>query len=214
MKKILLGLAGLLLASLACALPGGLGGGPLLQDDFEGFDQTWGTGSDSDSSVEYVNGGLNFQIFTPYYFVWSMPNDEDYSNVHIDVTVNNSSTDPNATFGIICNEGIPDTNKYYFAVTVNGQYAIARAAVAQDDFFLTGNNNWENSDLIPVNAASYQIGVDCGVGVLTLYVNGQQVASVNDTTYSSGGAGVFAWSDEKNSGVNVTFDDFVVTQLK
>lgn len=214
MKKILLALTGVLLASLACALPGGLGGGPLLQDDFEGFDQTWGTGSDSDSAVEYVGGGLNFQVFTPFYFVWSMANEEDYSNVHIDVTAKNSSIDSNAAFGVICNEGIPDTNKYYFAITPNGQYAIARAAVAQDDFFLTGNNDWADSDLIPLNAASYQIGVDCGNGMLTLSVNGQQVASVNDTTYTSGGVGLFAWSEEMSSGANVTFDDFVVTQLK
>ena len=50
--------------------------------------------------------------------------------------------------------------------------------------------------------------------MLTLYVNGQAIDSVNDATYTSGAVGLFAWSDEQNSGANVTFDDFIVTELK
>jgi hypothetical protein len=201
---------------MACGLPSipGLSGGPLFQDDFSGFEQTWGTGTDSDSSIEYSNGGLNMQVYETNYFVWSTPNDEDYTNIHIEVTAQNNSSDPNTAFGVICNQGIPSTNYYYFAVTASGQYAIARGAVAKDDFFMTGDNDWVNSDLIPQDAASYQIGADCGNGVLTLYVNGQQVASVNDSTYTSGAVGLFTWSDEQTSSANVTFDNFIVTELK
>lgn len=215
-KKILMALVGLIFATMACGIPSipGLGSGPLLQDDFGGFDQTWGTGTDSDSSVEYSNSALNMTVYTPNYFVWSAPNDEDYSNVHIEVTVQNNSGDVNTSFGIICDQGIPSTNMYYFAITPNGQYAIARGAVAKDDFFMTGNDQWADSDVIPQGASSYQLGADCGNGVLTLYVNGQQVASVNDATYTDGNVGLFTWSSEDNTGANLTFDDFVVTELK
>lgn len=215
-KKVLFAILALALAAMACGLPSipGLSGGPLFQDDFGGFEQTWGTGTDSDSSIEYSNGGLNMQVYETNYFVWSTPNDEDYTNIHIEVTVQNNSSDPNTAFGVICNQGIPSTNYYYFAVTANGQYAIARGAVAQDDFFMTGDNQWSNSDLIPQNAASYQLGADCGNGALTLYVNGQQVASVNDSTYTSGAVGLFTWSDEQSSSANMTFDNFIVTELK
>ncbi|MFZ5878012.1 MAG: hypothetical protein ACOY0R_01455 [Chloroflexota bacterium] len=215
-KKVLFAILALALAAMACGLPSipGLSGGPLFQDDFGGFEQTWGTGTDSDSSIEYSNGGLNMQVYETNYFVWSTPNDEDYTNIHIEVTAQNNSSDPNTAFGVICNQGIPSTNYYYFAVTASGQYAIARGAVAKDDFFMTGDNDWANSDLIPQDAASYQIGADCGNGVLTLYVNGQQVASVNDSTYTSGAVGLFTWSDEQTSSANVTFDNFIVTELK
>lgn len=215
-KKVLFAVLALALAMMACGVPSlpGLTGGPLFQDDFGGFDENWGTGTDSDSSVEYVNSGLNMQVYQTNYFVWSTPNDEDYTNIRVEVTAQNNSSDPNAAFGVICNQGIPSTNYYYFAVTANGQYAIARGAVAKKDFFMTGNNEWAESDLIPQDAASYQIGADCGNGVLTLYVNGQAIDSVNDATYTSGAVGLFAWSDEQNSGANVTFDDFIVTELK
>ena len=102
---------------------------------------------------------------------------------------------------------------YYFAVTAGGQYAIAKSAVAQDHVFLTNNDTWGESPLIPVNASSYRVGADCGGdGTLTLYVNGQQIDSVNDTDYSSGGVALFALSADEGT-TNISFDDFVLTVL-
>ena len=208
-SRIVFAIAALTLAALACqAIPGV--GGPLLSDDFSS--ESWGVGTDSDSSVEYANQALQFIVFTTNYFVWSTPNDEDYSNVHIEVTALNNSTDSTTAFGIICNMQVTDTS-YYFAVTPAGQYAIAVSAVALDDVFLTNNDQWANSDLIPQNASSYRVGADCGNGVLTLYVNGVQIDSVTDTTYTSGNVAVFTWSGEEAAGADVSFDDFVMTKL-
>src|SRR5215213_5857812 len=50
----------------------------LLQDDFSGGRTTWGTGTDADSAVEYVDEALNMQVFTKNYFVWTTPNDKEY----------------------------------------------------------------------------------------------------------------------------------------
>jgi hypothetical protein len=44
-------------------------------------------------------------------------------------------------------------------------------------------------------------------------VDGQLVDSVSDATFTSGNVGLFAWSDEKQNSTDVTFDDFVVTNL-
>lgn len=219
MKKILLPVLAILMATLACALPGRNGGntnnGPrqLFSDDFSKKDN-WQTGKLDSGSIQYSDGGLAFKIDTPNYFLWSIVGDEKYSGIHIEVTVKNNSTDEKAAFGVICNEGIPDTNKYYFAIRPDGGYAIALAAVAKDDVFLTNEDTWDTSEDIPVGASSYQIGVDCGEGVQTLYVNGKEIASVKDDTYTKGQVGLFAWTNEKESGVNVTFDDFVITELK
>jgi hypothetical protein len=201
-------------AALACSLPTIPGlDGPLLDDNFDGFSQTWGTGTDSDSSVEYTDGGLRFLVSETLFYVWSNPNEEDYSNVHIEVTAKNNSSDPNAAFGIICNQGVIDSNLYYFAVTSNGEYAIAKGSIALDDVFLTNDDQWAASDLIAKNAPAYRIGADCGNGTLTLYVDGQQIASVQDPSYSSGLVALFAWSHEVENGTDVTFDDFVITRL-
>jgi hypothetical protein len=207
-SKLLVAVAALVLASLAC---NALGSRALLEDDFSGNDTTWGTGTDADSSVEYTNGALKFFVNKDLYFVWSTPNADDYENIHIEVTAINNSTDETGAFGIICHLQITDTS-YYFAVTGAGEYAIGKYTFAGDTL-LTNEGKWGESSKIASNADSYRIGADCGNNTLSLYVDGQQVDSVSDTTYTSGNVGVFAWSGEELDGTDVSFDDFVVTKL-
>jgi hypothetical protein len=205
--KVLLAVFALVLVSLACSLPGS---SALLEDDFS--DATWGTGTDADSSVEYQNETLHFSVSKPLYFVWSTPNDTVYENIHIEVTAVNNSADSTGAFGIICHlQDITDTS-YYFAVTGAGEYAIGRYTLTSDDL-LTNGGEWGTSSAIPTDADSYRIGADCGNNTLTLYVNGQQVDSVTDSTYTSGMVGLYAWSGEEQNGTDVSFDDFIVTKL-
>ncbi len=211
LSKGLLAITVLVLVSLACSAVSWLGGGALIEDNFDSGSGNWGVGTDADSSVEYSDGGLRTKVFTEYFFVWSQPDDVDYENVHIEVTVINNDTDPATAFGIICNQQVVDDSFYYFAITPSGEYAIAKAALAQTDIFLTNNDEWGDSDLIPQNADSYRLGADCGNGTLTLYVNGQQIASVSDATYTNGGVALLVWSAEQAG--DVTFDDFVMTKL-
>lgn len=209
LSNVLFAVTALMAASLACSV---LGGGALLDDDFSGSDSNWGTGTDADSSVEYLNDGLNMFVAKDYWFVWSTPNDEQYENIHVEVTAKNDSSDTTGAFGIICNMQITDTS-YYFAITGAGEYGIGRYTLT-DDVLLTNDGQWGTSDAIQSGLSSYRIGADCaGDGTLTLYVDGQQVDSVNDTTYSSGYVGLFTWSGEELNGTDVTFDDFVVTKL-
>lgn len=206
--KVLIAVVSLVLASLAC---NALSSGALLKDDFSGGDITWGTGTDADSSVEYSNAALNFVVNRDLYFVWSTPNAEEYDKIHIEVTAANNSTDSQAAFGIICNLQITNTS-YYFAVTDAGEYAIGRYMLTGDSI-LTNNGEWKTSSLIASGADSYRLGADCGNNTLALYVDGQLIDSVTDSTYTSGNVGLFAWSGEQLNGTNVTFDDFVVTKL-
>jgi serine/threonine protein kinase len=185
----------------------------LLEDDFSARGSNWGTLTDSDSSIEYAEDALHMLIFTKDFFVWSTPNTTDYENVHVEVTVINNDTDPTTAFGLLCAQ-VEDWSFYYFAVTPAGEYAIAKAATGETDVFLTNNDQWASSDLIAQNASSYRVGADCGNGTLTLYVDGQQIDSVSDTTYSKGNIGVFTWSGEEVASADVSFDDFLMTSLE
>lgn len=213
LSKVLLAVGLLVLASLSCSALSALGSGALLEDDFSKSSSGWGTGTDSDSSVEYANGGLHMQVFTKNYFIWSTPNTEDYDSIHMEVTVNNNGTDSTTAFGFMCDQQAVDSAFYYFAITPAGEYAIVEASIALADVFLTNNDEWGSSDAIAKNAASYRMGADCGNGTLTLYVDGQQIASVSDSTYTSGGVGLFTWSGQDVASADVTFDDFVMTKL-
>jgi hypothetical protein len=187
----------------------------LYEDDFSsGNRNSWGTGTDAESSVEYLNDGLNMQLFKENYIVWSSPNDSKYSNIHMEVTVRNNGTDSSTAFGFMCNQQYPITDsRYFFAITPSGEYAIGKAQLALDDEILTNNGEWGKSDLIAKDASSYRLGVDCGKDAMALYVDGQKVASASDTTYADGSITLFIWSGKDIGSVNVTFDDFLLTQL-
>lgn len=214
LSKGLLAIAALVSASLACSALSAIADRPLYQDDFSGSDTNWGTGTTENSSVEYDNNALRVKVFKDNYIVWSSPNDTDFENVHEEVTVLNNGTDSNTAFGLICYQQTISSSYYYLMMTPAGEYAIAKAELTKDDTFLTNNNEWAKSDLIAKDAKSYRVGADCGNGKLTLYVDGKQIDSVNDTTYTKGVAGIQVWSDSPAKNVDVSFDDFVVTKLK
>ena len=81
------------------------------------------------------------------------------------------------------------------------------------DLFLTNNDDWGTSTSITKNASSYRLGADCGNGKLTLYVDEQQIVSVSDSSYTTGGVGLLTWSAEEATTTDVSFDDFVMTEL-
>ncbi len=186
----------------------------LLKDDFSDNGSGWGTGTDADSVVEYTGNGLTMTVFKTSFFVYSTPNDKSYQNVHIEARIDNNSTDDMATFGVMCDQQVTTDAYYYFSISPNGEYAISKAAIAKDDEVLTNGGKWVASDLIEKNAKSYNIGADCGNGTLTLYVGGKKVDSVQDSSYTKGEVGLFAWNAKQPAGTSVVFHDFVMTELK
>lgn len=200
----------LVLASLACGT-GDLTSllNPLPKDDFSSSSSGWGTGTDSFSSVEYNNGGLTMQVFEPYYVTWSTPDVEVYENIHMEVDMQNQSSDDEALFGFICNEQGTTNAFYYVGVSPDGYYAFIKSSVVGDDVFLKE----DFSDVISANPRSMRLGLDCASGSMTLYVNGQVIDSVSDLSYTSGSVGLFAASAEIRNGTAVIFDNFAMTKL-
>ena len=221
--RVILAVAYLVFASLACQAVTGASGDEkttpsvpalpvIFSDDFTSTQ--WGTGTDKDSSVEYVNNTLQMVVYTTNYFVWSIPNDQVYENVHMEVTVLNNGTDSTTAFGFMCAMQSKDNDFYYLAMTPAGEYAIAKAVEGARDVFLTNNDQWASSERIERDASSYRFGADCGNGRLALYVDGQQIASVSDETYTKGGIGLFTWSGEEATATDVSFDDFVMSEIQ
>jgi hypothetical protein len=191
----------------AAAAPGG------LKDDFTS--KKWGTGTDADSSIEYSDNALRIIVFAKDYFIWSTPNSDAYGGVHLETTVRNHGSDDTTAFGFLCHQN--PTRKgdfYYLVMTPYGQYAIAKAQEGVADLFLTNNDRWATSDRIAKNASFYRLGADCGNGTLALYVDGIQIAAVKDATYREGRIGVAVWSGEKAAKNDVSFDDFVMRELR
>ncbi len=185
----------------------------ILEDDFAITHDRWGTLDGEKSSVQYDQAALRMKLFEKNYVVWSRPNDENYRDIHAEITVINNDTHSTTAFGIVCAQQSEDWSFYYLAITPAGQYAIIRATDGEDDVYLT-NDGWADSDLIGVNADKYRVSADCGNGTLTLYVDGHKVGSASDSTYSAGHVGLFAWSGEDVAAADVSFDDFALSSLK
>ncbi|MFN8414160.1 MAG: hypothetical protein U0Z26_17400 [Anaerolineales bacterium] len=209
--KVFASIIALASASIACATPDISSLlNPLPKDDFSDSSSGWGTGTDTQSSVEYDNGGLKMTVSQPYYLTWSTPGMDSLENVHIEVSVANTSIDQEAIFGIICNEQGTTNNFYYVGVSPDGYYAFYKShIVGKDDKLKEGK-----SDVISSSSQSMRLGLDCKNGSMTLYVNGQQIDSVSDSDYTSGSMGLFAGSDDQQNGASVVFDDFVITKLE
>ncbi|MBI3242174.1 MAG: hypothetical protein HYZ49_07765 [Chloroflexi bacterium] len=221
-KLLIVPIMALTLAALACsALSGGnpTPAGPtevpaLLKDDFSNSSSGWSTFTADEGSgnaaVEYIDGEYVMKVFTDQWYVWGNT-EESFENVHIEVTAKNTGGKADTSFGIICNYQ-DDSHYYYAGIDTQGFYAIAKTVPGQEDFFLTNDNQWGTSDDITKDASSYQVGIDCGGGAITLYVGGKIIASASDSEYGKGDVGLFAWTDQEANG-EIRFDDFIVTAL-
>lgn len=190
--------------------PADNGGGQLLSDNFESRSSNWGVGTDTDYEVQYVDGALQIKVVPANMKVYSGPNGTSYKNIHIEADAINQGSDPKAAFGVLCNQQVISDEFYFGYVTPSGEYGIVKSVFINDDVELTSGT----TDLISKDASTYRVGMDCATnGTMTLYVNGQQVATASDTEYAGGTVGVIAWSGDVESGTTVSFDNYVITQL-
>jgi len=188
------------------------GGDTLLEDDFSD-DSIWGLLDESDTTISYDNEDLRFEIYLENWIVWSTPTGDYFEDVHIEVTATNNGGESTTAFGILCYQQDNTSSYYYAVITPGGEYAIAKAEDGQTDLFFTNDDQWGDSSVIKQNKSTYRMGMDCGQGKLTLYVDGEEVDSVTDATYTGGSPGLIVWSGENVDSADVSFDDYLVTEL-
>ncbi len=188
-------------------------GETLLEDDFSD-NSIWGLLDESSNIIKYDGEALRVQLFKKNWIVWTTPNGKSYKDIHTEVTATNNDGETTTAFGIMCYQQESTSSYYYAVVTPVGEYAIIKAKEGESDVFLTNDNKWGSSDLIKTNTSSHRVGMDCGYGTLSLYVDGRLIDSVSDASYGSGISGLIIWSGEEAASADVTFDDFIITSLK
>lgn len=110
-------------------------------------------------------------------------------------------------YGVIC-RATPDQDRidgYYFLISGDGAFSIRKGQHGVIDPLIP----WRRSNAINQGTAINRLRVVCVDDYLALYVNGQFLADVRDSTYSRGVVG-FALATQAGSITEVAFDNLIV----
>lgn len=220
MKKIyLLAILALLISGLTCSsssdLPDGgkttarSTGRVYFQDDFSNEATGWPSVRNDEGITDYENGV--YRIFVnvsndDYFATHRLPSSP--SDVRVEVDATKVDGPDNNDFGILCRYQ-DNNNLYQFVLSSDGYVGIVKLVDGSMQS-IAAETLLEDS-AVNIGNAKNHIRADCIGNTLTLYVNGQQVSTVQDTTFvDSGAVGVFAGTYD-NPGTDIHFDNFIVT---
>ena len=187
---------------LMSLVTGCLGTSQPFTDDFSDPASGWGASSHETYVRGYQQGRYLFQIDVPRWFVWAMGG-RNYTDVELEV-VAKAAGHPDNHYGLICR--YDEGQFYYFAISSDGYYAIYRMNADEELRPLSGRAMLRSAT-IRTNDTDNRIAASCVGSTLTMYVNGEQVAQVEDETLSKGDVGMAAGAVSQG-GVSIWFDDF------
>lgn len=212
-------MAALLATSLACSVTGDSGGPTstpaptveptVYEQDFSSSDNGWGEGEDDTGSLYVTDGKYSFKIKEENWLTWGNLDVQTYSNIRIEVEVENQSPTDQPTFGIMCHYQ-DEGNFYYAGVGTDGYYAIIKSENGEDTFLSDPTDNqWKQTSRINVGDKKFNLVMECADGRITLTANGQRIDSVEDSTFERGQIGLFVWTFDEPEAV-VHFDNVKV----
>lgn len=205
MKNLCLGL--LVLIPLLSGCAGDNRQSVLFQDSFDNPRSGWGEDRRDWFERGYRDGEYFIELRTPNWFVWAHQNDR-FADVRVEVNARLATGAPDGHFGVLCRYVDAD-NFYYFAISADGYYAIFRRADGNMRILTGDGSGMLPSPAIKVGERNH-IQAVCQKDNLSLYVNGEAVATVTDDTLPRGYVGLGAGSGPAGDTL-IKFDGFVVT---
>jgi len=152
----------------------------------------WPTGFNEYTSIEFDDGYMKLTAELDAIDGWrlSWPYLEDF---YLEIKLTTPECTTNDHFGVIFR--VPENSNanmgYLFGIDCDGQYSLRRWNGEVMSFPIT----WTDSDLINTEAeADNRLGVMAEGQNLILYINGEKVDEVSDSTYLEGSFGVFVGS--------------------
>ncbi|HMK08647.1 MAG TPA: protein kinase [Anaerolineales bacterium] len=185
--------------------PLGPAGDVIFEDHFDDPGSGWLRLSDSGGNSDYVDGVLRIQV-TETNADRVVPSGHDIADARLSVVADMTGGPNDNDFGLVCRY---QDDKHYYAllITSDGYYAIMKREGGELTNLATGEKLYQSSTAIPQGAANIEIIAECIGDHLAIYVNGELLANVRDSTYSSGDVGLIAGTFG-TGGVEIEFDDF------
>lgn len=179
-------------------------GSVLFQDDFTGRASGWDRLLNAEGTMDYDAGGYRMLVNSGNTNFWTTPH-KNFADVRMEVDAGKLGGPDENRIGMICR--FTGTDYYFFMITSDGYYGIG--IFADEVAVLLGQSEMKVSSNIKTGPAVNHLRADCVGDMLTMYVNGFQVASVQDGTLKSGDVGLLAGTFSQ-TGVDLIFDNFVV----
>lgn len=187
----------------------------LLEDDFSSNANDWPTGEQSDeygiTNTEFVDGRYRMtQEAKQGVFVWNDLTQIDYDNFvfSVEATPVEQQVADTFAYGITFRENVDDAEYYAFEISADGSFTVN----------LRHNEEWKTlvdwTESAAINRGSTnQLAVKAVGPSLTFYINGHEVAAVEDDTLDTGAIGVAMDLYDKGDKVTVDFDNLVIRAI-
>ncbi len=138
--------------------------------------------------------------------LWANPGKSFQADVRIEVDATKTDGPDDNDLGVICRYQ-DASNYYYFLISSDGYAVIARVLDGNQEYISA--DSMVSTDAIHQGDATNHIRADCVGSSLALYVNGVQVATVSDSSFSRGDVGLIAGTFSE-PGTDILFDNFYV----
>ena len=171
----------------------------IYADDFSNTDSGWSISSDTDVARSYNNGEFCFSIHKPGMIYNAGTNAFGaQSNFVISVDARTQSAGNDAGFGIEFRRD--ENNNFYYFVISNNQYSLQKLTDGKWGTLQADTK----SDYIKTDGSYNQLKVSCLGKTIEVYVNGQSLTTVTDSSLTSGAIYLAA----TGTGSDILFDNF------
>ena len=179
----------------------------LFSDDFSNTNSGWDRQRTADGIMDYENDQYLIQVDRPNVDYFANPS-KSFSDVRVEVEAYQESGDVNNEYGVICR--YQGRNDFYTGlISGDGYYGIFK--VKGGEYSIVGMDTMAKSPAIKTGSEKNLIRIDCKGSNLSLSVNGVQLDTRQDTDFQAGDVGLLAGTN-KNPGLKIIFDNFVVSQ--
>lgn len=217
-KTYLFAILALLIAGLACSSESNqkdtteatpeLDDGIYFQDDFSDESASWPTIREESGVTDFEDGVYRIYVNEPNADYLGAPGVFLERDIRVEVDATKVGGPDENDFGVLCRRRDED-NYYQFMITSDGYVGIMKRIDGSQ--YSIANEKLVQHFAINKGDAQNHIRADCIGDTLTLYVNDQQVASAQDTTFMEGGdIGLFAGTYDL-PGADIHFDNLIVT---
>lgn len=193
----------------------GMDGEILFEDDFSANQNDWPTGDRDDeyglANTEFVSGRYRMtQAAKQGVFSWNSLVDSNYDNFifSVETTVVEKEVADAFAYGLTFRENVDSGDLYAFEIDTNGYYTVN---VTERDEWET-LVKWSKSSAINL-AGTNQLAVKAAGPMLTFYINGQEVAAIENDSLNSGAIGVALDLYENGDKGTVDFDNLAIRAI-